>query len=82
MKVYHPIPADNISEFVQGILVLENNEVIKPCIVPLFANGTPTLLFQTAKGQINNSSNHLTLFGQTVLPDTLTMKDNFILIYR
>lgn len=40
----------------------------------------PTLLFQTAKGQIGNSTNYLTLFGQTVFPDTLTIGEDFTLI--
>jgi hypothetical protein len=39
--------------------------------LPLFANGTPILVFQTAKGQIKNQYNYLTLFGQTALADQL-----------
>jgi len=65
---------------VQGIFVIENNWVTSPFLLPLFANGTPTLLFQTTKAQIKNSSNYLTLFGQTISPQTLIIKDNFILI--
>ena len=49
-------------------------------MLPLFANGTPTLVFQTTKGQIKNQSNHLTLFGQTVLPDKLFINGKFALI--
>ena len=51
-----------------------------PFVLPLFANGMPTLLFQTAKGQIKNNSNYMTLFGQTVFPETLTINDDFTLI--
>jgi AraC-like DNA-binding protein len=80
MKVSYLKPPDKISEYVQEILVLENHWTITPFVLPLFANGTPTLLFQTAKGQIKNNSNYLTLFGQTVLPETLTINDNFTLI--
>jgi AraC-like DNA-binding protein len=80
MKIFYLKPADKISEYVQEILVLENHWTFTPFVLPLFANGTPTLLFQTAKGKIKNSSNHLTLFGQTVFPDTLTLNDDFILI--
>lgn len=80
MKASYLKPADKISEYVQEILVLENHRTITPFVLPLFANGAPTLLFQTAKGQIKNNSNHLTLFGQTVFPDTLTVNDNFTLI--
>lgn len=80
MKASHPIPNPKIAEFVQGMLVIEDHDVIKPIVLPLFANGTPTLLFQTTKGQLSNGSNYLTLFGQTVFPDSLTLKGNFTLI--
>jgi len=80
MEVYYLKPADKISEYVQEILVLESHWTMTPFVLPLFANGMPTLLFQTAKGQIKNDSNYLTLFGQTVFPDTLTLNDNFTLI--
>jgi AraC-like DNA-binding protein len=80
MKVYNPIPGNKISDFVHSILVIENLKVINPFVLPLYANGSPTLLFQTAKGQIKGNSNNLTLFGQTVFPETLTIKENFTLI--
>ncbi|MDH7461409.1 helix-turn-helix domain-containing protein [Chitinophagaceae bacterium 26-R-25] len=80
MKVAYLLPDRKIAEYVQSILVIENYEVRTPFILPLFANGMPTLLFQSAKGKINNYSNYLTLFGQTVLPDTITLTENFTLI--
>jgi AraC-like DNA-binding protein len=80
MKIIHPIIADRISEYVKGILVIENYQDKKPFMLPLFANGTPTLVFQTAKGQIKNQSNYLTLFGQTVLPEQLFINGEFKLI--
>ena len=80
MTVSYPIPSGKISDHVQGILVIENYQLSSPFTLPLFANGTPTLLFQTAKGQIKNSSNYLTLFGQTISPGTLLVKENFTLI--
>ena len=80
MKVIHPVIADSVSEYVKGILVIENYQNIKPFTLPLFANGTPTLVFQTTKGKIKNQSNHLTLFGQTVLPDQLFITGDFTLI--
>ena len=75
-----PIPSAKITDYVHEILVIENFHVINPFILPLYANGSPTLLFQTAKGKINGNWNNLTLFGQTVFPDTLTIKENFTLI--
>lgn len=80
MKVTHPKIADRVSEYVKGILIIENYQNKKPFMLPLFANGTPTLVFQTAKGQIKNQSNYLTLFGQTVLPEHLFINGEFTLI--
>jgi AraC-like DNA-binding protein len=80
MKVAYLPPAASIAEYVQEILLIEDFRVSTPFVLPLFANGRPTLLFQTAKGQIGTSTNNLTLFGQTVFPDTLTIKEDFTLI--
>jgi AraC-like DNA-binding protein len=74
------IPAAKIADFVDSILVLEHREVKASFSLPLFANGKPTLLFQTTKGTIQSSSNYLTLFGQTILPEHITFTENFILI--
>jgi AraC-like DNA-binding protein len=74
------IPSEKIADYVDSILVVENNNVISPFSLPLFANGKPTLLFQTKKGKIKESSNYLTLFGQTVLPEQITLSENFTLI--
>lgn len=80
MRTASPKPAAKVAEYVQRILVIENVAVTDPFVLPLYANGTPTLLFQTAAGTVNGNANHLTLFGQTVLPDTLTLTENFTLI--
>lgn len=80
MNVAYLPPALKIAEYVQEILVIDNYPVTTPFVLPLFANGKPTLLFQTAKGQIGNATNNLTLFGQTVFPTTLTIKEDFTLI--
>lgn len=80
MKATYLPPAPGIAEYVQEILVIEHFRVTTPFVLPLFANGMPTLLFQTAKGKIGNATNNLTLFGQTVFPDTLTISEHFTLI--
>jgi AraC-like DNA-binding protein len=81
MKVFNNIPAPEISDYVDRILVIENARVTTPFGLPLFANGTPTLLFQTTRGSIkNNATSNLTLFGQTVFPETLLLKEDFTLI--
>ena len=80
MEVTYLPPSSKIAEYVEEILVIAHFRVTSPFVLPLFANGRPTLLFQTAKGQIGNSTNNLTLFGQTVFPATLTIKEDFTLI--
>ena len=55
MNVTYKKPTDKLSEFVQDILVIENFHVTVPFCLPLFANGTPTLLFHTAQGQIKKT---------------------------
>ncbi|MEI9933848.1 MAG: DUF6597 domain-containing transcriptional factor [Ferruginibacter sp.] len=80
MKVTYLTPIKKISDYVQSILVIENYQLTNIFQLPLFANGTPTLLFHTSKGEIKNNSNYLTLFGQTVLPEKLFLKNDFVLI--
>lgn len=80
MIIKNPLPSAKVADYVQDILVIENYVISKPFILPLYANGTPTLLFQSVEGEIKESANYLTLFGQTVFPETLTLKENFSLI--
>jgi AraC-like DNA-binding protein len=80
MKATYLTPAPHVATYVQEILVLEHFQVSTPFVLPLFANGTPTLLFQTARGQLGHQANHLTLFGQTVFPGKLTLNEDFTLI--
>jgi AraC-like DNA-binding protein len=81
MQTKHLKPNPEVAAFVEWILVIEDGLLTVPFALPLFANGTPTLLFISAKGSIaNKPAAHLTLFGQTVLPDTLTIHEGFELI--
>jgi hypothetical protein len=80
MKATYLTPSLQVADYVQEILVLEHVEVTTPFVLPLFANGTPTLLFQTARGRLYDQSNYLTLFGQTVFPGKLTLHEDFTLI--
>lgn len=71
----------SIAEYVSGILIIENFKTVNPFTLPLFANGCPTLLFQTRKASLNKqSAGHFTLFGQTVTPQALTISEDFTLI--
>ena len=81
MKVQNITPNEKIAQYVDRILVIESNVFHNPFILPLYANGVPTLLFKSVKGKLGNSnSNYLTLFGQTILPEQLTISEDFTLI--
>ncbi len=81
MNSAYKIPDDSIKEYVKSILVIEDFKVTNPFTLPLFANGCPTLLFQTKKVLVNKiSSGHFTLFGQTIKPGALTICEDFTLI--
>ena len=81
MRVKNLKPNEKIAEYVERILVIENYQITNPFSLPLFANGLPTLVFKSTKGTIRNSSTtHLTLFGQTILPEALTFREDFTLI--
>lgn len=81
MTSAHLIPSARISDYVERMLIINHCNVNSPFTLPLFANGTPTLLFLSAKATIDGkNANHLTLFGQTVLPESLRVTENFTLI--
>jgi AraC-like DNA-binding protein len=81
MNVRNLKPAAEVAEYVERILVIENHQMITPFSLPLFANGLPTLLFKSTRGIINNTmTTHLTLFGQTILPETIRFDENFTAI--
>jgi AraC-like DNA-binding protein len=81
MKVRNFKPTPEVAEYVERILVIENHQMITPFSLPLFANGLPTLLFKSTRGIISNTTTgHFTLFGQTILPETITFNEDFTII--
>ena len=81
MKITNLIPVDSVNQYVDRILVIENVSVTTPFALPLFANGTPTLLFISEKATIKKQpTGYLTLFGQTVVPELMHIPNNFMLI--
>ena len=81
MKVKNLKPNIQIAEYAERLLVIENSQSNESFSLPLFANGSPTLLFISPKAMMGNKPTaHLTLFGQTLYPDTLTFAGGFILI--
>ena len=51
MRVQNIIPNHRIAGYVDRVLILENDVFLKPFILPLYANGVPTLLFKSVKGR-------------------------------
>lgn len=81
MRVQNIKPNNKITDYVDRILVIENDVLLIPFVLPLYANGVPTLLFKSTKGKLGKcDSNYLTLFGQTISPDFLTLNKDFTLI--
>lgn len=81
MKTINLKPQAQVAAYVERILVLEHYDISTPFSLPLFANGSPTLLFTSAKSIVGKApAAHLTLFGQTVLPETLIIDEGFLLI--
>lgn len=81
MKVKNLKPDSKVAEYVERILVIDHSGLNMPFSLPLFANGSPGLLFVSVKGTIGlGSAAHLFLFGQTVFPETLSISEGFILI--
>ena len=81
MKVLTIPPQASISKHVSSILVIENCSQQNDFVLPLFANGSPTLVFNSAEATSKNKNiNHLTLYGQTIKPNELTIKGDFTLI--
>jgi AraC-like DNA-binding protein len=81
MRVQNIIPTRKIAEYVDRILVIENDNLLQSFVLPLYANGVPTLLYKSVKGKLGNfDSNYLTLFGQTISPESLTLNEDFTLI--
>jgi AraC-like DNA-binding protein len=75
------IPPLTIAGYVSNILVIENEAYSNDFVLPLYANGSPTIVFQTAKASKKNTTvGHFTLYGQTIQPDELLIKDGFTLI--
>jgi AraC-like DNA-binding protein len=73
-------PIEKLADFIDEIFIFENYSEKKEFILPLFANGRPTLQFQTSKGNVNGNYHYLTLFGQTVKPNKISFTENFTLI--
>lgn len=81
MKVWHLIPSGSVKKYVERILVINNDDSCAPFSLPLFANGQPTLVFVSKNGKIKEKrTSHLTLFGQTIVPESLDFEGGFTLI--
>ncbi|MET3608379.1 MULTISPECIES: DUF6597 domain-containing transcriptional factor [Mucilaginibacter] len=81
MNIITLFPPPDLDEYVAGILTIESKTLSADFILPLYANGCPTLVFQTALGKRSESdTGYLNLYGQTIQPKTLMIKQPFTLI--
>ncbi|RVU01204.1 AraC family transcriptional regulator [Mucilaginibacter limnophilus] len=72
------LPPPALSAYVSSILMIEYSDGIPGFHIPLFANGAPTIIFQSAKAVGQNS--YLQLYGQTVKPAQLSFNGPVTLI--
>ena len=81
MKTRHLLPDPTVAAYVDRVLVIEKSELTTSFILPLYPNGVPTILYKSAPGKIGQQKcSHLTLFGQTVSPESLFLEEDFVLI--
>ncbi|WP_162903109.1 helix-turn-helix domain-containing protein [Taibaiella koreensis] len=81
MNIRSLTPPDALSAYVNGILVIEQDEPRSDFVLPLFANGMPTLVFRNDAAQSDsNRAGHLGIYGQTIAPGQLRLPERFVLI--
>ncbi len=56
-------PQAQVAAYVERILVLEHYDISMPFSLPLFANGSPTLLFTSARSIIGKPRQLISLFS-------------------
>jgi hypothetical protein len=70
MNVKSFLPPSTISDYVSSIMLIENPRKTNGFVVPLYANGSPTIIFLSAKAKSQRqNAGHLMLYGQTLAPD-------------
>jgi AraC-like DNA-binding protein len=81
MNIKSFLPPSAISDYVSSILLIESPGKTNGFVVPLYANGSPTIIFLSAKATSQRqNAGHLMLYGQTLLPDELLVDEPFTLI--
>lgn len=67
------IPPLTLTSYVSSILTIEYSGGIPDFNIPLFANGAPTIIFQSVKADYAVGDNsYLNLYGQTITPGQLS----------
>lgn len=81
MNVKSIKPSPEISAYVASILVIENSGKTGGFVIPLYANGSPTIIFQSAKAtSLHGSVGNMMLHGQTITHDELVFDEPFVLV--
>ncbi|WP_353718339.1 helix-turn-helix domain-containing protein [Dyadobacter sp. 676] len=80
MQVRYLAPSQSLTHLVSGIFVIRH-ESTSDFTLPLFANGSPAIVFQTASAKTGAGNvGNLMLHGQTIRPDELSIRGGFTLI--
>mgnify|MGYP001375902518 CR=1 FL=1 len=78
MPAHSFLPPPSIAAYVSSILVFDHPGFNKEFTLPLYANGTPTLVFHSTRAVRQQSSvSHLSLYGQWIKPDELRLEPGF-----
>ncbi|WP_419701988.1 helix-turn-helix domain-containing protein [Mucilaginibacter sp. NFX135] len=84
MKTQTIIPHPTILNYVSHIVVIENNNIYHEAILPLIANGYPSITFQITDTGLSISNNKkmdsLVLYGQNIKPIELHTRGYVIII--
>lgn len=81
MQIQSLQPPPELAAYVNNILVIVQDTPRPDFILPLYANGASTLVFQSVQGQRSSASiGHLSIYGQAIAPSNLQLKDAFVLI--
>ena len=84
MKTQAFIPHPSVAAYVSNIVVIENNNIYREAVLPLIANGYPSITFQiTDTGLLLNSQRNmdsLVLYGQNTKPIELYTRGYVIII--
>jgi len=81
MQIQSLQPPPELAAYVKDIMVIRQDTPRPDFVLPLYANGASTLVFQSVQGRRSGALiGHLSIYGQAIAPSNLQLKDAFVLI--